>query len=200
MGEITLEVITPIRAKPTDFTGEIPWCKLEDVVGRSIGKSLSGKGVSRNTIMQMHLNVTPKGTLLCSCSATLGVYAIAETDLVTNQRFMGFVLSEEACKEYVLHYLRFATPTLSNRATGSTNAYISRKKFESLPIPLPPLEIQKKCARILNSLEDELHNLNGVLVLEMQRRASQLSLVRNQLLSFPEKKAVRSWHAASSTL
>lgn len=189
LGEITLEVITPIRAKPTDFTGDIPWCKLEDVIGRSIGKSLSGKGVSRDTIAQMHLNITPKGSLLCSCSATLGVYAIAETDLVTNQRFVGFVLSKEVCKEYVLHYLRFATPMLSNKATGSTNAYISRRKFESLPIPLPPLETQEDYARMLNSLEDELQSLSEVLTLEMQGRASQLTLLRNQLLSFPEKVA-----------
>ena len=89
LDEVVLRFIVPMRDKPKDLTGPIPWCRIEDFDGKYLSKSKSGQGVDLKTIKEMNLKVYPVGTLLVSCSANLGFCAITTTELVTNQTFIG---------------------------------------------------------------------------------------------------------------
>lgn len=181
--EVRERVITPVRAKPTSFDGTIPWCKLEDVVGYEIGDSLSGKNVSEETIASMGLNVYPEGTVLCSCSATLGVYCVTQKPLVTNQRFMGFVCSNEIFNRFFMYAMAASTTKLLMQATTGTNAYISRKAFEDHLIPIPSTNVQKRIAEELDSAYHLLNSLHE----DRNARRKQFEHYRNKLLAFPEK-------------
>ena len=180
--DVREKVITPIRAKPADFEGTIPWCKLEDVVGYEIGDSLSGKSVSEETVASMGLNVYPEGTVLCSCSATLGVYCVTQKPLVTNQRFMGFVCSDEILNRFFMYAMDASTTKLLMQATTGTNAYISRKAFEDHLIPVPTIGVQK---RVVEELDSAYHLLNSLRSTRETRR-KQFAYYRDKLLAFPE--------------
>ena len=181
--DVREKVITPIRAKPTDFVGTIPWCKLEDVVGYEIGDSLSGKSVSEETVASMGLNVYPEGTVLCSCSATLGVYCVTQKPLVTNQRFMGFVCGDEILNRFFMYAMDASTTKLLMQATTGTNAYISRKAFEDHLIPVPTIGIQK---RVVEELDSAYHLLNSLRSTREARR-KQFAYYRDKLLAFPKR-------------
>src|SRR5699024_4888919 len=81
--------IVPMRDKPKEFSGNIPWTRIEDIQGRYLHGSTSGKYVSEDTIKSMNLKVIPKDSLIVSISATFGMVAIITNDLITNQTFIG---------------------------------------------------------------------------------------------------------------
>ena len=125
--EVCSEIIVPMRDRPKVFDGDIPWCRIEDKEGQYFHKSLSGLKVSESVISDMNLKVFPKGTVICSCSASLGSYAINTQPLVTNQTFIGLVCGDRVINKYLLYYMETQTEYLKSKATTGTIPYISRK-------------------------------------------------------------------------
>jgi len=100
-----LNFIVPMRDKPKDLNGNIPWCRIEDFEGKYLSGSKSGKGVSFKTIKEMNLKVYPFNTLLVSCSANLGFCSIVKKELITNQTFIGLVPNESIINIEYLYYV-----------------------------------------------------------------------------------------------
>ncbi len=150
LSDVCEKFIVPQRDKPKEFSGTIPWCRIEDFDGRYLYKSKSDKCVSDELISSMPLRVFPINTVIVSCSADLGRCAIIKEPLVTNQTFIGLVPKEEIYPEY-LHYLMGSMADYLNKiATGATIKYLSKKKFQNLEIPIPPLPEQKQIVAILD--------------------------------------------------
>ena len=85
------EFIVPMRDKPKSFDSGVPWVRIEDFKGRTVDRSSSGREVNDKTINELSLKIFPVGTVLCSCSATLGICAIVGKPLISNQTFIGLV-------------------------------------------------------------------------------------------------------------
>ena len=157
---ICSDFIVPQRDKPTRFDGTIPWCRIEDIEGKYLNGSLSNQLVSMKTIKAMNMHICPKGSIICSCSASIGVQAIATVDCCTNQTFIGIVPIEEALfNEYLYYFLGSQTKYFLEIATGTTIKYISRDKFEDFIFPLPPLAEQK---RIVDKIENAFAKLDQI--------------------------------------
>ena len=80
--------IVPMRDKPKEFGGNIPWTRIEDIEGKYLNGSLSGQYVTEETVKKMNLKIIPKDSLIVSSSATFGVVAVVTNDLITNQTFI----------------------------------------------------------------------------------------------------------------
>ena len=153
--ELISDFIVPMRDKPKDLTGEIPWCRIEDFDGMYLQKSKSNQGVSQETIKEMNLKVYPKNTLLVSCSADLGRCAITSNELVTNQTFIGLVHKDDEASVIFLFYLMTNSKnTLNAQSSGTTISYLSREKFEKFEVYVPQISEQQKIASCLSSLDD----------------------------------------------
>lgn len=146
------DIIVPQRDKPKSFGGNIPWCRIEDIEGKFLNGTLSGQYVTEETINKMNLRVCPSGTVICSCSASLGRQAILTTACCTNQTFIGLVCHSLLYHEYLYYYLMSLEDYWHLIGTGTTIKYISRKKFELLPVPLPPLPEQQRIVDRIESL------------------------------------------------
>jgi len=177
------EVIVPMRDKPQVFDGEIPWCRIEDIEGQYFNDSLSGLRVSEKIIKEMNLKVFPKGTVICSCSASIGVYAINTQPLITNQTFIGIVCGKEVINKFLLYYMQTQTPTLLRLSTTGTIPYISRNKFENLEIPVPSIMIQQDVIRVLDKFTELVAGLQD----ELEMRHKQYEYYRDKLLTFERK-------------
>lgn len=180
LGEVCEEIIVPMRDRPKVFDGNIPWCRIEDKEGQYFHKSLSGLGVSDKVIKEMNLKVFPTGTVICSCSASLGAYAINTQPLITNQTFIGLVCGKELFNKFLLYFMETQTTELRKLATTGTIPYISRQKFEQLQIPVPPLAVQEEIVRIL----DKFTELEKELEKELENRRKQYEYYRDKLLTF----------------
>lgn len=79
------DFLVPQRDKPKIFSGDIPWCRVEDFNGIYLSDSKTNQYVSQKTISEMGLKVYPINTVIVSCSADLGKCAIIKRPLVTNR-------------------------------------------------------------------------------------------------------------------
>lgn len=157
--------VVPMRDKPKELNGEIPWCRIEDFDGKYLSKSKSGQGVSIETVKEMNLKVYPIGTLLVSCSANLGFCAITKTELITNQTFIGLVPdSKKVDVVYLLYVMRMLSHKLNTLSSGTTISYLSRQQFEQFKVPYPKLKEQQKIADFLSSIDDKIESTNQQLV------------------------------------
>ena len=68
--DVIKEFIVPMRDKPKNFSGSIPWCRIEDIEGKYLNDSKSCQYVNEETIKKMKLRIHPIGTVICSCSAS----------------------------------------------------------------------------------------------------------------------------------
>lgn len=176
--EMVENFIVPMRDKPKDLKGLIPWCRIEDFDGKFLSNSKSGQGVNKKTISEMNLKVYPIGTLLVSCSANLGVCAITESELVTNQTFIGLVPKNGTSVEFLYYQMIFNAKNLNKLSSGTTISYLSREEFENFKIDIPSSkEEQLKISAFLNSIDEELNALNcrrKIYVLQKQGLMQQL--------------------------
>lgn len=154
--EIIDDFIVPIRDKPKVFDGSIPWCRIEDIEGKYLNDSLSSSYVSEEVINSMNLKVHPKGTVICSCSARLGVCAILTRKIVTNQTFIGLVPGKNIDKEFLYYCMTFNENKLQSLSSGTTISYLSRKEFENFEIEIPCLNEQEKIAEILSTWDSAI--------------------------------------------
>lgn len=178
------DIIVPMRDRPKIFDGTIPWCRIEDKQGQYFHGSLSGLGVSDKVVKQMNLKVFPVGTVICSCSASLGAYAINTIPLITNQTFIGLVCGDKLYNKYLLYYMETQTSFLKSQASTGTIPYVSRKKFENMSIPVPPLPVQREIVRILDNFTELTTELQEKLNAELTAHKKQYEYYRDELLTF----------------
>ncbi|WP_082146847.1 restriction endonuclease subunit S [Halostagnicola sp. A56] len=156
ISDISENVIYPQRDKPKNLEGEIPWIRIEDLDGKYISESGSGKGVTQDTVQDMNLSLFPPGTLMCSCSGNMGICAITERELVSNQTFAGIVPSKDIDTEYLYYTLENLRDDLQRLSSGTTIPYLSSNKLKKFSIPYPPLPEQRRIADILSTVEDQI--------------------------------------------
>ena len=158
LNKVMSDFIVPMRDKPKEFSGEIPWTRIEDIEGKYLNDSLSGQYVSQAIIEKMNLKVIPKDSLIVSASATFGVVAIVTQDLITNQTFIGLV--PEANFDLDFLYTLFQTPTVRTKmkfeSAGSTIFYITRQTFENMQFLLPSYEEQQSIGSFFKNIDDTI--------------------------------------------
>lgn len=154
---IIINFLVPMRDKPKELSGEIPWCRIEDFEGKYLSSSKSGQGVTRKTVRDMNLKIYPINTLLVSCSANLGFCAIVKQELITNQTFIGLVPNENKVNvEFLYYIMKSSAQKLNVLSSGTTISYLSREQFEKFKIALPSIPEQTKIANFLSSIDEKI--------------------------------------------
>ena len=184
--DICIDFIVPMRDKPKEFNGNIPWCRIEDIDGNYFNGTKSNKYVSQETIDKMNLKIIPTGSVICSCSASLGTYAINTCPIITNQTFIGLVCSEKISNHFLLNLMNTQTRKLKIIAGGTTIPYISREKFEEYNIKIPSLPEQEKIASFLTLIDKKIEKQKKLVVLLKKYKRGLLSAIFSQKLRFKD--------------
>lgn len=152
LGKVINEVIVPQRDKPT-FSGNIPWCRIEDRDGIYLNGTKSGQYVSEQTVKEMNLRIFPVGTVLSACSgASIGTILINTVECCTNQTFNGLVCNDLFYNWYLFWFLKSEIHRLKSMGSGSAMAYISQDKIRNMLIPLPPIAEQRRIVEKIDVL------------------------------------------------
>lgn len=144
------KMLTPMRDKPEDLSGPIPWVRIEDYCGKYITASKEQLGVSVETVAAMNLKIYPVGTVLCTSSCDLGKCAIVGRELVSNQRFIGIIPQLNLSSDYLYYLMLSNAERLNTLSTGSIQANLSRVSFEQLLVQFPPMVEQEALAEYLD--------------------------------------------------
>lgn len=172
-------MLTPMRDRPEDLGGPIPWIRIEDFDGKYISRSKDGLGVSQDTVDSMNLKVYPVGTVLCTSSCDLGKCAIVATPLVSNQRFIGVIPNEKVSSSYLYYLISTQAERLNYLSTGSIQANLSRKSFERLSLAVPDLSEQHSISDYLDAKTAEI----DALIASKTRQVELLREYRKSIIS-----------------
>ncbi len=185
---------TPKTKEPSNFDGDIPWITPADLSGYTDKTIAQGRrNISQKGLDSSSARLLPEGTVVFSSRAPVGYVVIAGNPVSTNQGCKNLIPSDGVFNEYVFYYLKGSKSLAESYASGTTFLELSAKAFGRLPIPLPPLNEQR---RIVEKIEELFTKLDaGVRSLE-QARAQLKSYRRSVLKAAVEGELSREWREA----
>ena len=152
-------MLTPMRDRPENLDGPIPWIRIEDFDGKYISSSKASLGVSKETVRSMNLKIYPVGTILCTSSCIMGKCAIVSRELVSNQRFIGIIPDQNTCENFLYYLMLSNSERMNYLATVALQANLSRSSFEHLKVQFPSYQEQKEISDYLDTKCAEIDKL-----------------------------------------
>ncbi|MFV5590826.1 restriction endonuclease subunit S [Acinetobacter variabilis] len=168
VGKVTT-CIVPGRDKPKSFTGSIPWITTDDL--NSLGYTSQSKkrmGLTQTEIDDVRAKVIPFQSVVMSCVGNLGITSIANNEFVMNQQLHSYQCLEQITPEFLMFCLPFEKNYMFSRATSTTLPYMNKSVCNSVPVILPPIDLQEKWSKILLSIEEHKQSLYKQLDMQNQ--------------------------------
>ena len=158
---------TPSTRNPGNFGGDIAWITPKDMsTTQSRFLSEGARSLSSQGLENCSARLVPRGTVLLSTRAPIGLVAIARQELATNQGIRNLIPSQDVISEYLYYWLKANTAVLKQHAAGTTFSELSGAALKRIQLQLPPLPEQKSIAHILGTLDDKIelnHQMNQTL-------------------------------------
>ena len=171
-------MLTPMRDRPENLDGPIPWIRIEDFDGKYISSSKASLGVSKETVRSMNLKIYPVGTILCTSSCIMGKCAIVSRELVSNQRFIGIIPDQNTCENFLYYLMLSNSERMNYLATGALQANLSRSSFEHLKVQFPSYQEQKEISDYLDTKCAEIDKL----IAKKEQLVKELESYKNSLI------------------
>lgn len=154
---------TPNRKKPEFYSGTIPWISSADI--NENGDISTRRYITDEAIQRSSAIVVPPGTLLLVTRTGVGKVSVSQYALSFSQDITAIEIKNQSIdKDYLVQTIRhFAAPRLLSKARGATILGVKRNDVSNLEIPLPPLEEQRRIARILKLVDLQRDSVNNVL-------------------------------------
>lgn len=145
---------TPKRNVASYWDGDIPWITPKDVSNLSEPYIYEApEYISKAGYKAAATYMLPVGTVLLTSRAPIGNVAIAGIELCTNQGFKSLIPAKNIYNKYLYHCIKKFVPQLELLGNGATFKEVSKKVVENFEIPLPPFEVQKRIADILDKAD-----------------------------------------------
>lgn len=139
---------TPPSKKDGMFDGDIPFITPGDLESEQEAKRfVTEEGANHSRSLRSG------ATLVCCIGATIGKVDIARTQVTFNQQINGIEWNEKVDDLYGYYALRYSKPQIIGRAKSTTLPILKKSEFEKIQIPLPPLDVQKKIASVLEKAD-----------------------------------------------
>ncbi|MDO8184770.1 restriction endonuclease subunit S [Conexibacter sp. CPCC 205706] len=118
---------------------DVPWLTPKDMTAlRGVPCVWSGeRGISRSGLARSSAKLLPAGTVLYTSRATLGIIAIAQQPLATNQGFISIVPRPRLSSSFVYSTLMRCRNRINARAGGSTFPEVNKTNFKGVECSLP---------------------------------------------------------------
>ena len=139
----------------------------------------------------MHRGKPQIGDILFTTEAPCGNVALVDRDdIALAQRVIKYRPKNNDVIDttYVKHYLlgKEFQDRLNRTATGGTVKGIKGSKLHLMKIPVPPLNVQRRLASVLENFDSICSDLNIGLPAEIEARQKQYEYYRDLLLTFAE--------------
>jgi type I restriction enzyme S subunit len=145
---------TPPKSDMSNYGKEVPFFKpphLWDGLISETEEMLSVKGAEK-------ARVVPPNTVLVTCIGNLGRTGFVKKNAAFNQQINAILENDKIDGKYIFYQAQ--SPTFRNQleklATGTTVSIVNKGNFETINIPLAPLETQQSIVSKIEELFSEL--------------------------------------------
>lgn len=180
---------TPDTDTAEYWDGNICWCTPTDVTSLQTRYiSETAKKITKIGLKNSSAFLLPINSVVVCTRATIGNVAITKNELSTNQGFKN-IIPRLCDSEWLFYILMHSKNSLKRLGCGSTFPEVSKRDFENLNLPLPPLAEQKKIAEILCTWDDALEKQSKLIdKLELRKRGLMKCLLtgKTRLPGFTE--------------
>src|SRR5690625_545900 len=136
---------TPSTKNPDYWDGDIYWTSPRDITTlNSIYLFDTERKITEAGLKKISSGLLPKGTLLMSSRAPVGVLAFSEVPIAINQGYIAILDDRGISTEFVYLWLKANMDYVQSFANGSTFLEISKSAFKSLEIQIPPEELRNE--------------------------------------------------------
>lgn len=166
---------TPSKAKPEYYTQKgIAWLTPKDLSNHPAVYTSRGEiDITKEGYNSTSTKLMPKGTILFTSRAPIGYISIAQNDICTNQGFKSLV-PKKAGTCFLYCFLKYVTPEIENKSTGSTFKEASGSLMKSLQVIMPEQKVFEDFETIVSPLFARIESL--------EKENSRLSTLRDTLL------------------
>jgi len=140
---------------------EIVWVTPEDMEKGELNFVASSRRlISSKGLKKIGARLFPKGTVLLSTTATIGKVGVALKPLSANQQISALTCIANDDPLFVAYYLLSLGERGLRRLGGTATAtHINQTNLRLLPIPLPPLEEQRRIVAHLQAVQEKIKAL-----------------------------------------
>lgn len=148
---------TPSRENPLFWDGDIPWVTPTEITSlRTNWLTETRERITEAGLRSSAARRLPIGTVLITTRATVGAVALAAIEVSTNQGFRSIICNASADPHFYYHFFKRISTELRRLASGSTFDEISRTDLGRILVPRPPLDEQRRIARILDAADERI--------------------------------------------
>ncbi len=144
---------TPSTLNPSYWNGDIQWFTPAELNDSKKYVSKSERTITEQGLKESSAKLLPKGTVLLTTRASIGLTAILKNPACTNQGFQSLIAKDICCNEFLYYVIPLIKDEMLSRASGSTFAEISAKKLSTITLQLPPLPEQQRIAKALSDVD-----------------------------------------------
>ena len=169
---------TPSTKIKEYFDGNIPWVNVEDIKPeiRETKRYLSELGLKNCSA-----KLWPRDTVIFSFGASIGKVGIAKVELCTKQGIAGIVAdTTKVLPKYLYYSLINVAPFIVeiSKGMGSTIKEVRPNKLVNLiELPLPPLPIQQKIVKILDTIQEAIDVQEKIIEKTKELKKSLMNLL-----------------------
>jgi type I restriction enzyme S subunit len=147
---------TPKSSVDHYWDGDIPWITPADLSRLEEKEfSVTARLITEAGLSSCSSRILPPRSVLFSSRAPIGHVAINTVPMATNQGFKSFVPDHEILSsDFLYWWLKSNKAYLQSLGRGATFKEVSKEIVESIEIPLPPLEEQRRIAAILDKAHE----------------------------------------------
>ena len=166
---------TPSTKEDDNYGGNIVWITPKDLSDQQKKFTWYGeRNITEKGYKDCNTTLVPKGTILLSSRAPIGLVSIAACKLCTNQGFKNIVPRNPVFSNYIYYVIKTNIPKIEQLGSGTTFKEVSKQSMETFKVIIPPLDIIEKYNHKVCSIFDEQ--------LKLLKENDELTKVRDYLL------------------
>ena len=146
---------TPSRQNPEYFLGNIPWITTVALGPLHIDEKKAAAFLTDEAVQGSAAKIIPPSSLLVGIRVGVGKTSINDCEIATNQDIAALTNIDDRCDiDYLQRVLRNYRSYFDLIKRGATIQGITTEVLRQLDVPLPPIEIQRKIAAVLDKAQE----------------------------------------------
>jgi type I restriction enzyme S subunit len=143
---------TPPTKEEKYFNGKINWYSPGDL-DKTKYLFKAKRTITELAIIDKKAITYPKNTLLIGCIGDIGKLGITSELCSSNQQLTGVLPNDNTDVNYLYYWFQGNKKVLESYSNNAVVPILNNRNLETVKIPLPPLEQQKKIAAILDTAD-----------------------------------------------